>query len=49
MTGLDLTSLGGRGIELYKGMINYIDHNNNQLCHQGIDPQIPAKKYFQAE
>ena len=36
------------GLELYQGLKEYMDYYNNQLCHQGIDHQIPANKYFQA-
>jgi len=36
------------GLELYQGLNEYFDYYNNQLCHQGIDHQIPANKYFQA-
>jgi putative transposase len=36
------------GLELYHGLKEYFDYYNNQLCHQGIDHQIPANKYYQA-
>jgi len=36
------------GLELYQGLTEYFDYYNNQLCHQGIDHQIPANKYYQA-
>jgi len=36
------------GLELYQGLKEYMDYYNNQLCHQGIDHQIPANKYYQA-
>jgi putative transposase len=36
------------GLELYQGLKEYFDYYNNQLCHQGIDHQIPANKYYQA-
>ena len=36
------------GLELYQGLKEYFDYYNNQLCHQGINHQIPANKYFQA-
>ena len=36
------------GLELYQGLNEHFDYYNNQLCHQGINHQIPAKKYFQA-
>ncbi len=36
------------GLELYQGLNEYFDYYNNQLCHQGIDHQIPVNKYFQA-
>jgi putative transposase len=36
------------GLELYKGLKEYMDYYNNVLCHQGIDHQIPAKRYYQA-
>ena len=36
------------GLELYQGLNEYFDYYNNQLCHQGIDHQIPANKYYQA-
>jgi putative transposase len=32
------------GLELYQGLKEYFDYYNNQLCHQGIDQQIPANK-----
>jgi len=25
-----------------------MDYYNNELCHQGINHQIPAKRYYQA-
>lgn len=36
------------GMELYKGVKEYIDYYNNTKCHQGIDRQIPATLYHQA-
>ena len=36
------------GLELYQGLKEYIDYYNNQLCHHGIDHQIPANRYYQA-
>ena len=36
------------GIELYQGLKEYMHYYNNQLCHQGIDHQIPANRYYQA-
>ena len=36
------------GLELYQGLKEYMDYYNNQLCHQGIDHQIPANRYYQA-
>lgn len=33
------------GLELYSGLKDYMDYYNNQLCHQGIDHQIPAVRY----
>jgi putative transposase len=36
------------GLELYQGLTEYFDYYNNQLCHQGIDHQIPANRYYQA-
>ncbi|MGB4291540.1 MAG: IS3 family transposase [Bacteroidales bacterium] len=36
------------GLELYQGLKDYMDYYNNQLCHQGIDHQIPANRYYQA-
>jgi len=36
------------GLELYQGMKDYMDYYNNELCHQGIDHQIPANRYYQA-
>lgn len=36
------------GLELYQGLKEYFDYYNNELCHQGIDHQIPAKRYYQA-
>jgi putative transposase len=36
------------GLELYQGLKEYFDYYNNKLCHQGIDHQIPAKRYYQA-
>jgi putative transposase len=36
------------GLELYQGLKEYFDYYNNQLCHQGINHQIPANKYYQA-
>ena len=33
------------GLELYSGLKDYMDYYNNQLCHQGIDHQIPAARY----
>jgi putative transposase len=36
------------GLELYQGLNEYFDYYNNQLCHQGIDHQVPANKYYQA-
>jgi len=36
------------GLELYEGLTEYFDYYNNQLCHQGIDHQIPANRYYQA-
>ena len=36
------------GLELYQGLKEYMDYYNNRLCHQGIDHQIPAKRYYQA-
>jgi len=36
------------GLELYHGLKEHMDYYNNRLCHQGIDHQIPAKKYYQA-
>jgi putative transposase len=35
-------------LELYQGLKEYFNYYNNQLCHQGIDHQIPANKYYQA-
>jgi len=36
------------GLELYQGMKEYMAYYNNKLCHQGIDHQIPANRYYQA-
>jgi putative transposase len=36
------------GLELYQGLKEYFDYYNNELCHQGIDHQIPANRYYQA-
>jgi len=36
------------GLELYQGLKEYFDYYNNQLCHQGIDHQIPANRYSKA-
>lgn len=36
------------GLELYHGLKEYMDYYNNELCHQGIEHQIPANKYYQA-
>jgi len=36
------------GLELYQGLKEYFDYYNYELCHQGIDHQIPAKRYYQA-
>jgi len=36
------------GLELYQGLMDYFDYYNNQLCHQGIDHQIPAHLYYLA-
>ena len=36
------------GLELYQGLKEYFHYYNNQLCHQGIDHQIPADKYYTA-
>ena len=36
------------GLELYQGLKDYFDYYNNHLCHQGIDHQIPAQRYYQA-
>jgi putative transposase len=36
------------GLELYQGLKEYMDYYNNELCHQGIDHQIPANRYYQA-
>jgi len=36
------------GLELYEGLTEYFDYYNYQLCHQGIDHQIPANRYYQA-
>lgn len=36
------------GLELYQGLKEYMNYYNNQLCHQGIDHQIPANRYYQA-
>lgn len=36
------------GLELYKGIKEYIDYYNNIKCHQGIGRQIPATLYRQA-
>lgn len=33
------------GLELYQVLKDYFDYYNNRLCHQGIDHQIPAKRY----
>jgi len=33
------------GIELYKGLKDYMDYYNNRLCHQGINHQIPVSLY----
>jgi len=33
------------GLELYKGLKDYMDYYNNRLCHQGIDHRIPATLY----
>ena len=38
----------GDGLELYKGIKEYIDYYNNTKCHQGIGRQIPATLYRQA-
>ena len=27
---------------------DYMNYHNNELCHQGIDHQIPANRYYQA-
>ena len=37
------------GLELYQVLKEYFDYYNNELCHQGIDHQIPAKKNHQIE
>lgn len=34
------------GLELYQGLKEYFDYYNNKLCHQGIDHQIPANRYY---
>lgn len=36
------------GLELYQGLKDYFHYYNNRLCQQGIDHQIPAKRYYQA-
>lgn len=36
------------GMELYKGLKEYMDYYNNRLCHQGIGHQIPANLYKSA-
>jgi putative transposase len=36
------------GLELYQGLKEYMEYYNNELCHQGIEHQIPANKYYQA-
>lgn len=36
------------GLELYQGLKEYMNYYNNRLCHQGIDHQIPANRYYQA-
>ena len=36
------------GLELYKGIYQYIDYYNNQQCHQGIGRKIPASLYKNA-
>jgi putative transposase len=36
------------GLELYHGLKEYMYYYNNELCHQGIDHQIPANRYYQA-
>lgn len=33
------------GLELYKGIKDFIHYYNNSLCHQGIDRKIPAELY----
>lgn len=36
------------GLKLYKELEEYMYYYNNQLCHQGIDHQIPVQLYKQA-
>ena len=36
------------GLKLYQGLKEYFDYYNNELCHQGIDHQIPVNRYYQA-
>ena len=36
------------GLELYKGIQEYIDYYNNTKCHQGIGRQIPVTLFRQA-
>jgi len=33
------------GLELYKGIKDFIHYYNNSLCHQGINRKIPAELY----
>lgn len=35
------------GLDLYHGIKKFIDEYNNKKRHQGIDRQIPGKRYFQ--
>ena len=34
------------GLELYHGLKEHFGYYNNELCHQGINNQIPANFYF---
>ena len=36
------------GLDLYKGLKGYLHYYNNELAHQGIGRQIPAKLYMKA-
>lgn len=36
------------GLELYAMLQEYFDYYNTRRCHQGIDHQIPANRYYKA-